>query len=87
MNVERNPARGKWWAWAGCLWGITASVSANVAHAYIRPEHAPATWEPQVGAIIAAAFWPITIFITVEVISRVQWPDGLTWKTDPVRRP
>ncbi|MCX4976243.1 hypothetical protein [Streptomyces sp. NBC_00620] len=57
-----------------------ASIAANVAHSYLKPAHATATWTPQGGAIAAAAFWPVALLISIEVISRVNWPDGWMWK-------
>ncbi|MCM2417674.1 hypothetical protein [Streptomyces sp. RKAG293] len=57
-----------------------ASIAANVAHSYLRPSKAAATWTPQAGAIVAAAFWPVALLISIEVISRVHWPDGWLWK-------
>ena len=59
--------------------GIVASVSANVARIYVPPKNAPVDWSPPVGAIIAAAFWPIALLISLEIISRVQWPKGRVW--------
>ena len=67
-----KPTSGKAWAWAGLLTGIGASVSANVAHSFIRPN-------PQLGAIIASAFWPVALLIALEIIARVQWPKGKWW--------
>src|SRR5690242_7552495 len=75
-----NPPPGRVWARLGFGVGIVASIAANVAHSYVRPVHAAATWVPQSGAIVAAAFWPVALLISIEVISRVQWPDGWLWK-------
>ncbi|MDX3494546.1 hypothetical protein ACKI1I_46090 [Streptomyces turgidiscabies] len=57
-----------------------ASIAANVAHSYLKPARAAATWTPEGGAIVAAAFWPVALLISIEVISRVHWPDGWLWK-------
>jgi hypothetical protein len=29
---------------------------------------------------VAAAFWPLALLISIEVISRVEWPDAVGWK-------
>ena len=71
---------GRSWARLGFGVGIVASIAANVAHSYLKPARAAATWTPQGGAIVAAAFWPVALLISIEVISRVNWPDGWLWK-------
>lgn len=77
---KTDPESGKGYALTGFLTGITASIAANIARVYVPPEHAPANWEPRPGAIVAAAFWPVALLLSVEVISRVQWPDGWVWR-------
>jgi hypothetical protein len=59
--------------------GIVASIAANVARIYVPPADAPPGWSPPTGAIVAAAFWPIALLISIEIISRVQWPQGKGW--------
>ncbi len=71
---------GKGWALAGFLTGVTVSILANIARMYVPPEHAPANWRPHPGAVATAAWWPIALLISIEVISRVQWPDGFIWR-------
>lgn len=71
---------GRHWARLGFGVGIAASVAANVAHSYLRPHNAVQSWTPQTGAIAAAAFWPLALLISIEVISRVEWPDAWHWK-------
>jgi hypothetical protein len=78
-HEKTDHTSGKGWALAGFLTGVMVSILANIARVYVRPEHAPATWKPQPGAIGAAAFWPIALLIAIEVISRVQWPRGIVW--------
>lgn len=63
---------GRAWAWTGLLTGIGASVSANVAHGFIRPD-------PQLGAILASGFWPLALLVSLEIILRVHWPPGRWW--------
>jgi hypothetical protein len=74
-----NPKSGIGWARSGFLTGILTSVAANIARTFIPPEHAPPGWHPELGAIFAAAFWPVALLISIEIISRVQWPDGWGW--------
>ncbi len=71
--MEATATRGRAWARLGFGTGVGASLAANVAHSYIRPH-------PQVGAIVAAAFWPVALLIALEVIARVQWPAGWRWR-------
>lgn len=63
---------GRGWARFGFGVGVTASLSANIAHTYIGGT-------PPTGAIVAASFWPIALLISIEVISRVHWPEGRRW--------
>lgn len=68
--------RGKASAWLAFTAGIIASVAANIAHSFVRPENAPADWHWSWGAILFAAFWPVALLLAVEVLTRVTWPDG-----------
>lgn len=63
--------RGRAWARFGFGLGITASISANVAHSLIHPH--------PLGAVVSAAFWPVALLVALEVIVRVQWPEGVWW--------
>lgn len=56
-------------AWCAFVLGIAASVAANVAHAH-----------PELGPRIAAGFAPVALLLTVEIMSRVPWPDGIWWR-------
>jgi len=77
---KTDPTSGKGWALTGFLTGVTVSILANIARMYVPPEHAPANWKPHPGAVATAAWWPIALLISIEVISRVQWPDGFIWR-------
>lgn len=79
---------GRVWARLGFGVGIAASVAANVAHTFVPPAtvvraahmaHAAVKWTPEAGAIVAAAFWPVALVISIEVISRVHWPNRWYW--------
>ena len=87
---------GLGWARFGFGLGVIASTAANIAHSFTPStelikrvnERADltgqpvdwATWTPPAGTIISAAFWPIALVVSVEVISRVMWPAGWRWK-------
>jgi hypothetical protein len=64
---------GGTWARVGFATGIAASISANVAHSLLDIPVAA-------GAVVSAAFWPMALLIAIEVITRVTWPPGLSWR-------
>jgi hypothetical protein len=64
--------KGRGWARFGFGLGISASVLGNIAHSYIHPH-------PRLGDVTSSAFWPVALLIALEVISRVQWPEGRWW--------
>lgn len=69
---ERFKMKGRAWATFGFGVGVATSLAANVAHSFIVKH-------PPLGAIVAAAFWPIGLLIALEVISRVEWPEARKW--------
>jgi hypothetical protein len=76
----RKPAvSGRGWAYIGAALGGLVSVAANVAHSYVPPADAPDGWSPQGGAVIGAIFWPVGLFVAVEILARVPWPTGRKW--------
>lgn len=72
---------GRGWAYAGALLGGIVSVAANVAHSYVPPAGAHAGWKPDSGAVVGAVFWPVAVFVAVEILARVAWPRGGWWTT------
>lgn len=72
-------ARGRGWAYGGALLGGAVSIAANVAHSYVPPEHAAASWSPHTGAVIGAVFWPAALFVAIEILARTGWPSGRRW--------
>ncbi|MFY1657684.1 hypothetical protein [Micromonospora sp. WMMD1274] len=76
---------GRGWAYFGAILGGAVSIAANVAHSYVppaAPEGAPpipADWTPQTGAVVGAIFWPVALFVAVEILARVAWPAGRRW--------
>ncbi len=65
----RKPGRG--WAYIGAILGGSVSIAANIAHSYIPPTHAAAHWAPEPGSVIGSVFWPIALFVAVEILTRI----------------
>jgi hypothetical protein len=78
--MDHNKPHGPFWAYVGTIVGGLASLAANVAHCYIPPAGAPAGWTPEPGAVISAVFWPVALFVAVEILVRTPWPVGRWWK-------
>jgi len=57
------------YTWLTFVAGITLSIAANVEHSFVT-----AAGEPPAGVVIASAVWPILLYLTTEVLARVQWP-------------
>lgn len=72
-------ATGRLWAYIGALLGGAVSVLANVAHSFVPPTDAPADWSPPAGAVAGATFWPVALFVAVEILARTPWPSGARW--------
>lgn len=70
-------------AWAGFVFGSVVSVLANVLAARIAPAHSAVGWAPRLDTQIGAAVWPIALLLSVEVLSRIDWPT--TWVSRLVR--
>jgi hypothetical protein len=75
--TTRSSGRG--WAYFGAILGGAVSIAANVAHSYVPPTGATGDWSPQPGAVVGAIFWPLALFVAVEILTRVQWPTGPIW--------
>jgi hypothetical protein len=78
--VKPPRAPGFWWALAGFGLGSLVSVGFNLQSAWLpAAEHGP-NWSPSLASQAAAVVWPLTLIVSVEVLSRVTWPDGNGWK-------
>src|SRR3954451_10234016 len=75
-----NTHAGRTWAYTGAILGGLVSIAANIAHSYVPPAGAPADWTPKVGAVIGGVFWPVFLFVAVEILARVAWPHGRRWQ-------
>jgi hypothetical protein len=78
MTTTTNRPVGRRWAYAGAMLGGAASVAANVAHSFVPPP-GTTTWTPQGGAVVSAVFWPVALFVAVEIFARIAWPTGRRW--------
>jgi hypothetical protein len=78
-TTTTRAATGRGWAYVGATLGGAVSIAANVAHSYVPPADAPADWAPQGGAVVGAIFWPVALFVAVEILARVAWPSGRRW--------
>jgi hypothetical protein len=67
-------------AWTGFVFGSVISIAANVLHTWLPATHMPPGWSPGIAPQIGAAVWPIGLLISVEVLSRVTWRDGVLWR-------
>lgn len=86
---DSDTATGRGWAYAGTVLGGAVSIAANVAHSFVPPMTDPAgwpltqqerhDWSPNAGAVIGAVFWPVALFVAIEIIARVDWPAARRW--------
>lgn len=78
-NSQQEFSSGVLWArWGAGIAGLV-SVLANVAHTYLAPAGTPDGWTPGAGAVIASIWWPVALFMTIEVLVRARWPHGWQW--------
>ncbi|MEU8051786.1 DUF2637 domain-containing protein [Micromonospora haikouensis] len=79
-------AQGRGWAYGGVILGGVVSIAANVAHTYLPkpPDGAPAGWVPDPGwspsplAVALSVFWPVALFVAVEILTRIPWGEGVS---------
>ncbi|MFD7161705.1 DUF2637 domain-containing protein [Kribbella sp. NPDC059898] len=72
-GAERGKVPGRFVAWLAFATGIGASVAANMLHA--------AEGGAQAAELIGAAFWPLALLLSIELLTRVTWPTGWLWGT------
>jgi hypothetical protein len=72
---------GRGWAYTGAILGGAVSIAANVAHSYVPPADVadPAAWTPHAGAVVGAVFWPLALFVAVEIFARTPWAREAKW--------
>lgn len=74
--MTTNTNTGRRWAYTGIILGGAVSIAANVAHSYVPPTGAPATWHPHPGAVFGAIVWPVFLFVAIEILIANRWPNG-----------
>jgi hypothetical protein len=79
MNLRTRIGAGRGWAYAGILLGGAVSIAANVAHSFVPPTGAAATWHPHAGAVAFAVVWPVFLFVAIEILARTPWRAGIRW--------
>jgi hypothetical protein len=72
-DPEHRKVPGRFVAWLAFVTGIGASVAANMLHAAEGGAHA--------AELIGAAFWPLALLLSIELLTRVTWPTGWLWGT------
>lgn len=77
--MSESTTSGRGWGYVGALLGGAVSIAANVAHSYVAPAGAPASWRPPLGDVLGAVFWPVALFVAIEILARTPWPSGKRW--------
>ncbi|MEU4568630.1 DUF2637 domain-containing protein [Micromonospora sp. NPDC023956] len=70
MSDAPAPASGRGWAYLGTVLGGALSIAANIAHTYLTNA------DPDALSVAVSVFWPVALFVCVEMLARVQWPAG-----------
>lgn len=58
-------------AWLSFALGIGVSVAGNVLHSALTPAG--------LGELFGAAFWPLALMLSIEILTRVRWQAGRWW--------
>lgn len=66
-----TPRAGRVIAWVSFALGILVSVLGNVLHSAITPAG--------LGELVGAAFWPLALMLSIEILTRVRWQLGRWW--------
>lgn len=66
-----TPKSGRVIAWLSFLLGIGVSIAGNIGHA--------ASDGMQPGEWAGAAFWPLALMLTIEILTRVRWQPERRW--------
>lgn len=66
-----TPKSGRVIAWLSFLLGIGVSIAGNIGHA-ASDGMKPGEWA-------GAAFWPLALMLTIEILTRVRWQSGKRW--------
>jgi len=81
-SPSRTRIPGRAWALTGFLLGSAVSVGGNLQAAWLPADNpdTPAGWAPSVASQVGAIVWPLALMVSVEVLSRIAWPDGWGWR-------
>lgn len=80
MTERRQETAGRGWARTGATAGAVISIAGNVLHTLIPPaDPPPADWHPQLGAVIGAVWWPVSLFLALEVLVSARWGSSWEW--------
>lgn len=60
------------YATGGFALGISVSITANILHAGIDGQ-------AKLPELVGAGFWPLALFVSTEILTRVPWPPGARW--------
>jgi hypothetical protein len=71
MAAEVTPRAGRVIAWFAFALGIAVSVAGNILHSAITPAG--------LGELVGAAFWPLALMLSIEILTRVRWQSGKRW--------
>lgn len=74
-----TPRGGRLVAWAGFVFGSVLSMAMNWWHTWLPAAEMPAGWTPGIAPQIMSAVWPLFLLLSVEVLSRVHWREGVLW--------
>lgn len=78
-QIPGIPTPGRGWARAGAVSGAAVSIAANVLHSFIPPAGAAKDWAPHGGAVFGAVWWPVSLFIALEVLVSSRWGESRWW--------
>lgn len=68
-----TPRAGRAIAWLSFALGIAVSVAGNILHSALTPAG--------LGELVGAAFWPLALMLSIEILTRVRWQSGKRWMT------
>jgi len=78
-TTTRHAASGRGWGYVGAVLGGLVSIAANVAHSYVPLAGASSGWRPPIGDVVGAVFWPVALFVAIEILARTAWPRATRW--------
>jgi DNA-binding transcriptional ArsR family regulator len=79
VHTDAPRTSGRGWGYTGAMLGGLVSIAANVAHSYLPPAGAGTAWRPPLGDVVGAVFWPVALFVAIEILARTTWPQGARW--------